>query len=325
MLYYSTALCTDANSGLSASASCGSDGFAAISISSNTLSAQSHGYADVQTSIFYVPSGLTGIQYETDTGAASGVLAISHSGGDGTCALTFSESANVSVTIHADTLGPKGSFGDRSSLYELNPTGHFYEAVYNFFDGSTSLGSTVRQGLIGRKASGATIALGTLSGISPSTSGGTTIYSDTVDTDISLPVGTTAVTSSATSRSVVCNGDILRHQTSNHEDLVAMQGANGSSLGDANYIPEADMDLSGTIDSDDFALLRQKGCPADINNDGVVDDSDYALFVIAYDSYYSSVGDFNGDGVTDDTDFSYFTTAYDQLTCTPLAYYVSGM
>lgn len=56
-------------------------------------------------------------------------------------------------------------------------------------------------------------------------------------------------------------------------------------------------------------------CPADLNHDNVVDDSDFQLFVVAYDILLSNAGDFTGDGLTDDADFSQFVAAYDKLTC----------
>lgn len=56
-------------------------------------------------------------------------------------------------------------------------------------------------------------------------------------------------------------------------------------------------------------------CLCDLNVDGVVDDSDFQLFAVAYDNLIDPLGDFNNDGVTDDTDFSIFAPAYDALVC----------
>jgi hypothetical protein len=56
-------------------------------------------------------------------------------------------------------------------------------------------------------------------------------------------------------------------------------------------------------------------CPADLNLDNVVDDTDFTLFVAAYDTLLSNTGDLTGDGMTDDSDFSLFVGAYNQLTC----------
>lgn len=64
-------------------------------------------------------------------------------------------------------------------------------------------------------------------------------------------------------------------------------------------------------------------CPADFNNDGMVDDSDFVLFSLAYNildcadpSMPSGCPcDINDDGIVDDSDFSQFALAYDALLC----------
>ncbi len=56
-------------------------------------------------------------------------------------------------------------------------------------------------------------------------------------------------------------------------------------------------------------------CPADLNHDNLVDDNDFVLFVVAYDTLVTPAGDFNFDGVTDDADFSVFVVGYDTLLC----------
>lgn len=59
-------------------------------------------------------------------------------------------------------------------------------------------------------------------------------------------------------------------------------------------------------------------CLADLNFDGVVDDSDFVLFVADYDALIVEAqtgGDFNGDGQCDDSDFVIFVAAYDALLC----------
>jgi hypothetical protein len=61
-------------------------------------------------------------------------------------------------------------------------------------------------------------------------------------------------------------------------------------------------------------------CPADLNDDGVVDDVDFVLFAGAYNELLSAggpfgLGDFNGDAATDDTDFVAFASAYNDLLC----------
>jgi hypothetical protein len=63
----------------------------------------------------------------------------------------------------------------------------------------------------------------------------------------------------------------------------------------------------------------QPTCAPDLNNDGLVDDSDFVAFVVAYNYLLCDPpgcpSDFNGDWVTDDTDFLTFAAAYDALLC----------
>lgn len=60
-------------------------------------------------------------------------------------------------------------------------------------------------------------------------------------------------------------------------------------------------------------------CPADLNDDGLVDDSDFVLFAGAYNELLASgpfgLADFNGDAAVDDTDFVDFASAYNELLC----------
>jgi hypothetical protein len=61
--------------------------------------------------------------------------------------------------------------------------------------------------------------------------------------------------------------------------------------------------------------VAEATCLCDLNIDGVVDDLDFQLFAVAYDTLLDPLGDFNNDGVTDDADFSIFAPAYDTLLC----------
>jgi hypothetical protein len=64
-------------------------------------------------------------------------------------------------------------------------------------------------------------------------------------------------------------------------------------------------------------------CPGDLNGDSQVDDSDFVVFVVAYnilDCADPSMpagcpADLNNDGFVDDADFVAFVSAYDQLVC----------
>lgn len=84
--------------------------------------------------------------------------------------------------------------------------------------------------------------------------------------------------------------------------------------------------LLGIIDDDDpisvnrVVSFRLTGdvdstCPADLNEDGIVDDADFIRFAQSYDLLLDPVGDLNLDEATDDEDFVLFASAYDQLLC----------
>ncbi len=72
-----------------------------------------------------------------------------------------------------------------------------------------------------------------------------------------------------------------------------------------------------------FAFVPEGSCPADLNNDGVVDDGDFTVFLFAYNTLdctdpsmaLGCPADFNHDGVVDDADFSVFVLAYNELVC----------
>ncbi|MBS0187948.1 MAG: immunoglobulin domain-containing protein [Planctomycetes bacterium] len=71
------------------------------------------------------------------------------------------------------------------------------------------------------------------------------------------------------------------------------------------------------------AVIAVTCCPADMNGDDVVDDLDFVLFQVSYDTLVCGspsmpVGcqaDFNNDGFVDDADFVLFSYAYDELVC----------
>lgn len=66
-----------------------------------------------------------------------------------------------------------------------------------------------------------------------------------------------------------------------------------------------------------------KQCPADLNADGFVDDTDFVLFAAAYDLLLCSdpampagcPADLNGDTLVEDSDFVVFANAYNELIC----------
>lgn len=71
------------------------------------------------------------------------------------------------------------------------------------------------------------------------------------------------------------------------------------------------------------ASTRGATCPGDLNADGYVDDADFTIFAVAYNTLDCAdpamlpgcPADLNSDGVVDDTDFTIFAPAYDALLC----------
>lgn len=71
----------------------------------------------------------------------------------------------------------------------------------------------------------------------------------------------------------------------------------------------------------DSGVLKVRLIVQDINADGLVDDADFALFVMQYDTMICDdpamsdgcSADFNGDGIVDDQDFVLFVPAYDTM------------
>ena len=70
-----------------------------------------------------------------------------------------------------------------------------------------------------------------------------------------------------------------------------------------------------------FVLTLQTPCPADFNNDGMVDDADYVIFAAAYDQITCPAlpaecpADLNLDGIVDDADFGLFLLSYEFSVC----------
>lgn len=85
---------------------------------------------------------------------------------------------------------------------------------------------------------------------------------------------------------------------------------------------EATTSNGGSVAIIRLAYVAQ-GCPADLNQDGFVDDADFSIFVVAYnilDCADPSMpggcpADLNGDDLVDDADFVQFVAAYNELVC----------
>ena len=85
-----------------------------------------------------------------------------------------------------------------------------------------------------------------------------------------------------------------------------------------------DGDNSGNARIDMGAFELQHGpCPCDLNGDGFVDDSDFPIFVSAYNKLDCAdptmpagcPADFDGNAMVDDADFVVFVAAYNELVC----------
>ncbi|MBS0188670.1 MAG: hypothetical protein JSS51_11415, partial [Planctomycetes bacterium] len=80
---------------------------------------------------------------------------------------------------------------------------------------------------------------------------------------------------------------------------------------------------NGTIDFPANVIQLAPPCPADLNNDGLVDDSDFVLFAAAYDMLDCAdpamppgcPADLNNDDTVEDADFVIFAEAYNTLLC----------
>ncbi len=74
---------------------------------------------------------------------------------------------------------------------------------------------------------------------------------------------------------------------------------------------------------DNLRVTVAGSCPGDFNHDGLVDDLDFSIFVVAYDTLDCAdpgmpagcPADLNGDHLVDDSDFVIFAAAYDALVC----------
>lgn len=94
----------------------------------------------------------------------------------------------------------------------------------------------------------------------------------------------------------------------------------GPKLPDGAYVLLGIVDDGDPISVNRVVSFRLAGdvdsmCPADLNDDGVVDDADFVRFAESYNLLLDPVGDLNQDGVADDADFVVFAAAYNDLVC----------
>lgn len=95
------------------------------------------------------------------------------------------------------------------------------------------------------------------------------------------------------------------------------------SVGDSGRYRLVVQNSCGSSASNPAQLTIANACPGDLNNDGVVDDSDFVIFAAAYNILDCAdpsmpVGcsaDLNSDTFVDDADFVIFAAAYNELNC----------
>lgn len=112
----------------------------------------------------------------------------------------------------------------------------------------------------------------------------------------------------------------LESPTAGHVVALTISGAQPSDAGEYRLVLENSCGVSW---SEPAQLRVGEACPCDLNGDGFVEDSDFSLFVVAYDILDCAdpsmpsgcAADFNGDGLVDDADFSVFVPAYNDLLC----------
>lgn len=101
----------------------------------------------------------------------------------------------------------------------------------------------------------------------------------------------------------------------------------GVTLGDyylfvTSYSPRADRKY-GRFQVSLLGNAQFVDCPGDLNLDGLVDDSDFSIFAVAYDVLDCAApnmpvgcpSDLNRDGIVDDIDFQQFVQGYNALIC----------
>lgn len=107
--------------------------------------------------------------------------------------------------------------------------------------------------------------------------------------------------------------DMDRNGTTCWTDRLAFINSIGSAIGSAGYSARADLNLSGKINDDDYALYVAQfdltACRGDYNCDGALTPSDVAAFINAWNGS-TLAGDFDGDGDIAPADVAGFIGAW---------------
>ena len=114
-------------------------------------------------------------------------------------------------------------------------------------------------------------------------------------------------------------GDVNLDGTTCFSDVDLALANLGGGCGANRPWTAGDVNGDGAVnDADIEQIVGAIPCPADLNCDGFVDDSDFVIFADRYDAFTAAPdrrGDLNADGFVDDTDFVIFAAAYDLFTC----------
>jgi hypothetical protein len=132
----------------------------------------------------------------------------------------------------------------------------------------------------------------------------------------SLPSGSGDLTMEVTTRIVALDGNMDREADAEYPavcytDRAILHGLLGTSIGDPNYLPEADLNLDGTIDASDMAIFNT--IPCSVNWDCSTTSpkfnvSDYNGFMNSF-SNSDPVADIDGSGSLNILDYNAFLNA----------------
>ncbi|MFO0861097.1 MAG: hypothetical protein U0570_11105 [Phycisphaerales bacterium] len=118
-------------------------------------------------------------------------------------------------------------------------------------------------------------------------------------------------------------GDVNLNRYTDVNDLnIWAANYNTGSLASPAGWAKGDVSGNGKVSDEDYhIIMSNRSCPADLNNDGVVDDADFVSFASAYNELICPtlpglcLADLNDDGIVEDLDFVIFAAAYDALLC----------
>lgn len=118
-------------------------------------------------------------------------------------------------------------------------------------------------------------------------------------------------------------GDVNLNRYTDVNDLnIWAANYNTGSLASPAGWAKCDVSGNGQVSDEDYhIIMTNRSCAADLNNDGVVEDSDFVIFANAYDTLECPslpglcLADLNDDGIVEDSDFVIFASAYNELLC----------